>query len=184
MMHSDSPYDLLIRQVDSGAALWTVLLCGLPSPHFAAMLPVPQPCPAARPRGHDSEAMEHDAMSHSTTTVSGKAAILSLTLCAVGCGDANNTPEAGLRVEVDDSAGVTIVENDPAAPDSRLPWQLGEQPSVSIGSVNSGEPDELFAVRDAMRLADGRIVIANLRQLGTQGLQRGRFTRGNLGPPG
>jgi len=120
------------------------------------------PAHGVRPRGKNSEAMEHDAMSHSTTTVSGTTATLLLNLCAVGCGDASNTPEDGLRVEIDDSAGVTIVENDPAATDSRLPWQLGEQPSVSIGSVDSGEPDELFAVRDAMRLANGRIVVANL----------------------
>ncbi|MDE2761682.1 MAG: hypothetical protein OXQ94_12330 [Gemmatimonadota bacterium] len=97
-------------------------------------------------------------MSHPTTTGSDTTAIVLLTLCAVGCGDASNTPEDGLRVEVEDSAGVTIVDNDPAATDSRLPWRLGEQPSVSIGSVDSGEPDELFEVRDAMRLADGRIV--------------------------
>ncbi len=126
-------------------------------------------------------------MSHSTTTVSGTTAILSLTLCAVGCGDASNTPEDGLRVAVEDSAGVTIVENDPAATDSRLPWQLGEQPSVSIGSVDSGEPDELFEVRDAMRLADGRIVIANLgsselRVFNADGSHAGTWGRQGEGP--
>ena len=79
-----------------------------------------------------------------------------------GCGDSNETTDNGLRVVVQDSAGVTIVENDPSAPDSRLPWQFGAQPSLSIGSVTSGDADELFQVTDAMRLADGRIVIANM----------------------
>ena len=79
-----------------------------------------------------------------------------------GCGDSNETTDNGLRVVVQDGAGVTIVENDPSAPDSRLPWQFGAQPSLSIGSVTSGDADELFQVTDAMRLADGRIVIANM----------------------
>ena len=62
---------------------------------------------------------------------------------------------------VQDSAGVTIVTNEPPSPDSRLPWQFGTQPSLSIGSVTSGEADELFRVLDATLFADGRIVIAN-----------------------
>ena len=100
-------------------------------------------------------------MSHSTTTVCRTTTILLLTLCAAGCGDASETTEDGLGVVVEDSAGVTIVENNPAAPDSRLPWRFGAQPSLSIGTVASGGPDELFRVNDATRLADGRIVIAN-----------------------
>ncbi|WP_420636831.1 6-bladed beta-propeller [Candidatus Palauibacter sp.] len=62
---------------------------------------------------------------------------------------------------VRDSAGVSIVENDAPAPDSRLPWEFGTQPSLSIGAVDSGEADQLFQVTDATRLPDGRIVIAN-----------------------
>ena len=83
---------------------------------------------------------------------------LVLSAACEGSGDANSS---GPGVVVEDSAGVTIVTNEPAAPDSRLPWQFSEQPSLSIGSVESGEADELFRVQDATLLADGRIVIAN-----------------------
>ena len=88
---------------------------------------------------------------------------------------------------VQDSAGVTIVTNDPPAPDSRLPWQFGTQPSLSIGSVTSGEADELFRVLDATVFADGRIVIANagsgeLRVFNTDGSHSGTWGRQGEGP--
>ena len=134
-------------------------------------------------------------MSHPTTTVCRTTTILLLTLCSAGCGDASKTTDRGLGVVVQDSAGITIVENDPPAPDSRLPWRFGAQPSLSIGTVASGGPDELFRVNDATRLADGRIVIANSGSSevrvfspdgshsgtwGGQGEGPGEFTRGPL----
>ena len=73
-----------------------------------------------------------------------------------------------------DSAGITIVENARPALDSRLGWRIGESAAVSIGT-EEGEPGEmLFDVRDATRLADGRIVVANagtseLRVFGADG---------------
>ncbi len=84
-----------------------------------------------------------------------------LALCSVGCGDGTGNAANGPRVVVEDSAGVSIVLNAAPAPDSRLPWEFGTQPSLSIGAVDSGEADQLFQVTDATRLADGRIVIAN-----------------------
>ncbi|WP_419167831.1 6-bladed beta-propeller [Candidatus Palauibacter sp.] len=87
--------------------------------------------------------------------------ILALTLCSVGCEDTSEDADSGPEVVVRDSAGVSIVENDAPAPDSRLPWEFGTQPSLSIGAVDSGEADQLFQVTDATRLPDGRIVIAN-----------------------
>ena len=77
------------------------------------------------------------------------------------CESSDDATPYGLHAVVEDSAGVTIVTNDPPAPDSRLPWRFGAQPSLSIGSVTSGEAYELFRVLDATLLADGRIVIAN-----------------------
>ena len=77
------------------------------------------------------------------------------------CESSGDSTPNGLGVVIEDSAGVIIVNNDPAPPGSRLPWQFGEQPSLSIGSVDSGEADQLFRVTDATRLPDGRIVIAN-----------------------
>ena len=87
--------------------------------------------------------------------------ILALSLLTIGCDDTSGTSATGLRAVVEDSAGITIVENARPASDSRLPWELGAQPSLSIGSVDSGGADELFQVADATRLGDGRIVIAN-----------------------
>ena len=126
-------------------------------------------------------------MRYPTTTVSGTTAILSLTLCPAGCGDANNTPDEGIRVEIDDSAGITIVEYDPPPTDSRLPWRFGQQPSLSIGSVGSGEADQLFRVTDATRLPDGRIVIANtgsneLRVFNADGSHAGTWGGRGEGP--
>lgn len=87
--------------------------------------------------------------------------ILALSLLTIGCDDTSGTSATGLRAVVEDSVGITIVENARPAADSRLPWELGAQPSLSIGSVDSGGADELYRVSDATRLGDGRIVIAN-----------------------
>lgn len=66
-----------------------------------------------------------------------------------------------LESQARDSAGITIVENARPALDSRLGWGIGETPAVSVGA-EEGDPGEmLFDVRDATRLADGRIVVAN-----------------------
>ncbi|MDE0358273.1 MAG: hypothetical protein OXN92_11165 [Gammaproteobacteria bacterium] len=79
-----------------------------------------------------------------------------------------------LMSEARDSAGITIVENARPAVGSRLTWRIGETPAVSIGA-EEGDPGEmLFDVRDATRLADGRIVVANagtseLRVFGADG---------------
>ena len=86
--------------------------------------------------------------------------ILILTLGCAGGGDTSDNAASGIEVVVRDSAGVTIVENDAPAPESRLPWEFGTQPSISIGAVDGGGADQLFRVTDATRLADGRIVIA------------------------
>lgn len=99
--------------------------------------------------------------SHSTPAGSLPITILTLSLFAIACEDTAQTAESELHAVIEDSAGVTIVENARPAPDSRLPWEFGAQPSLSIGSVDSGGADELFQVSDATRLGDGRIVIAN-----------------------
>lgn len=103
------------------------------------------------------------------------------------CESSDDATSYGLGAVVEDSAGVTIVQNDPPAPDSRLPWQFGAQPSLSIGSVNSGEADELFRVQDATLLADGRIVIANagsseLKVFNADGSHSGTWGRQGEGP--
>ena len=86
--------------------------------------------------------------------------LLCLGIVSAGCagsGDAASQPRAAVR----DSAGVTIVENERPAPDSRLDWTVGTAPSVSIGVVEGDPNYQLFRVTGATRLSDGRIVVAN-----------------------
>lgn len=113
--------------------------------------------------------------------------ILALSLGSAGCQDPSGTADTGLGAVVHDSAGIAIVQNSPPAPDSRLSWEIGAQPSLSIGAVESGGADELFQVRDATRLADGRIVIANsgsseLRIFNADGSHAGTWGRRGEGP--
>ena len=120
-------------------------------------------------------------------TITRLATILALALFAIGCDGRSETSETGLHATIEDSAGITIVENARPAPDSRLPWVLGAQPSLSIGSVGGGGADQLFQVRDATRLGDGRIVIANsgsgeLRVFNPDGSHAGTWGRRGEGP--
>ena len=87
--------------------------------------------------------------------------ILILAPVGGGCGESGRTTRYGLHSESWDSAGVTMVDDERPPADSRLPWTIGAQPSLSIGSVDGGGADQLFQVADATRLADGRIVIAH-----------------------
>lgn len=79
---------------------------------------------------------------------------------ASACGDAAGG-RSGLASVVRDSAGITIVENEKPAPGTRIGWRLAEAPTLSIGAFEGDPPYELYQVRDAARLPDGRIVIAN-----------------------
>jgi hypothetical protein len=75
-----------------------------------------------------------------------------------GCGvEASSAPTATVR----DSAGVTIVENPGAEVPGGGGWTLAAQPRLAIGSLDGPEESQLFQVRGALRLPDGRIAIAN-----------------------
>jgi hypothetical protein len=90
---------------------------------------------------------------------------LSLLLILAACrSEAGRSGGAIVR----DSAGVEIVENDePAWPDGAA-WRVRETPLLDIG-VFEGDPRyQLFQVVGALRLDDGRIVVANA---GTQELR-------------
>jgi len=60
-----------------------------------------------------------------------------------------------------DSAGIRIIENDRPPEGSRLDWQIGPEPAVSIGEREGEDPYLLDRVSDATRMRDGRVVIAN-----------------------
>jgi hypothetical protein len=110
-----------------------------------------------------------------------------LTIAAVAaCGE---SPAPGTPVTVRDSSGVTIVEQDLAQLTSTC--TIGAQPTLSIG-VEEGEPEYMLSgLFGAVRLSDGRIVLAQrsthdiryydstgtfLRASGRQGRGPGEFS--------
>ncbi len=122
-------------------------------------------------------------------------AVLALALAA--CSDGSE-PTQALRSEVRDSAGVRIVENQAPMPDSRLTWEISTEPTLSIGTLDGEEAYQLFQVRTATRIADGRVLVANggtseihvfdasgthLDTWGREGEGPGEFTRlSSVGP--
>lgn len=84
--------------------------------------------------------------------------LISLSLSLAAC-EAGSSRSAGPAVR--DSAGVQIVENREFRwPDGRA-WRLASEPTLDIG-VLEGDPNyQLFRVGSAVKLSDGRIVVAN-----------------------
>lgn len=81
---------------------------------------------------------------------------------AVLCAGCDASPaDRSQDFSVRDSAGIAIIENERPAPDTRLGWRIGEVPTLSIGAFEGAPAYELYQVRDASRLPDGRIVVAN-----------------------
>lgn len=86
------------------------------------------------------------------------ATVVGVLIAACGAGgDGDST------ATVRDSAGVTIVENagDGTVWADRQPWMVPEEPMLDIGTLEGEEAYQLFQVSDALRLSDGRVVVAN-----------------------
>lgn len=86
-----------------------------------------------------------------------------------------------------DSAGIRIVENARPGPDSRIPWRIGAEPSVSIGEVAGEDAYLLDDVNGAAVLPDGRIVVANsgtneIRVFDDAGIHQATWGREGEGP--
>ncbi len=87
----------------------------------------------------------------------------------LACQDAERTPgdapepdaHPAAQHRIRDSAGIRIIENARPPEGSRLGWRIGSEPSVTIGSVEADDDFQLHRVDDALRLADGRLVVAN-----------------------
>ena len=79
-----------------------------------------------------------------------------LGLAACGAGD-----RPGSAPVVRDSAGITIVENSAPAWRPGEAWRIPAEPEVEIGVLEGEAPYQLYRVAGAVRLSDGRIVIAN-----------------------
>ena len=95
-------------------------------------------------------------LTHRQAILSTFAALAASTLLS-GCGAAS----ARSRTAVRDSAGVTIVENFGQLRPDAHGWAVAPEPILSIGSLEGEWTDQLYGVREALRLPDGRIVIAN-----------------------
>ena len=117
-------------------------------------------------------------------------------LAAVACaGDHETDTATGIHTQLRDSAGIRIVENASPPEGSRLDWQLGPEPLVSIGKVDGEDPYLFTRIFGATMLSDGRIVIGDdgtkelrvfdqqgnhLETWGGQGQGPGEFTGGQL----
>jgi hypothetical protein len=84
---------------------------------------------------------------------------LALLLLAAGCG----SREAGADTAVSDSAGVRIVQSDADNPvwGQAETWMLSANPRLQVGNRAGNPNQQLYQVRDAERLPDGRILVAN-----------------------
>ena len=83
-------------------------------------------------------------------------AVFLIASAVVGCSASENA-----SVVRRDSAGVQIVENAPFDSGAVSWWTITGEPQLDIGTVEGSETEVLFKVADAVRLGDGRIVIAN-----------------------
>lgn len=86
---------------------------------------------------------------------------LMLTLAAashLGCA-AGEAPDSSSTVR--DSAGVVIVESTRGAWESGDAWTISREPVLDIGQVDGSPEYQLYRAWSAVRLSDGRVVIAN-----------------------
>ena len=111
---------------------------------------------------------------------------LAITTCVaavVMCGGETGSQQSAAR----DSAGIAIVENERPAWRVGGEWSLSEHPMVSLGVANGPDEYQLHRVTGALRLRDGRIVVANsgtaeLRFYDTSGAFLGAAGRRGAGP--
>lgn len=92
-------------------------------------------------------------------------ALALMTISLSGCG-AEAAP--GPTAEVRDSAGILLTENRGALPEGGGGWSVASEPSLVLGSLAGAEENQLYRVRGALKLNDGRIVVANG---GSQGIR-------------
>jgi len=93
---------------------------------------------------------------------------------------------SGPKVEVRDSAGIVIAENR-GAPPMDSGWKIDPEPALVIGSMEGPEGEQLYEVRGALRLPDGRIAVATdgsqeIRIFDSGGSLESRFGGDGEGP--
>jgi len=100
------------------------------------------------------------AESPRNSSAHGTAALLPALLALIAaCGAGDRGGHA--PVVVRDSAGIVIVENAVIPGPDALGWRIADSPAVVIGSAEGEADDVLHNVSGALRLPDGRIVIAD-----------------------
>lgn len=114
-------------------------------------------------------------------------AMLAVASGVLGCSQDGRGTIGAVATTVRDSAGVRVVENAAPAPDSRLGWQIGSTPLLVIGESSDDPAHELFGVEDALRLDDGRILVANggtseVRVFDRSGVHEATWGREGEGP--
>ena len=67
----------------------------------------------------------------------------------------------GVTTTVRDSTGVTIVENQGPVQQMGSEWVISSEPTLVIGSIDGPEVSQLYRVRGALRLPDGRVAVGN-----------------------
>jgi hypothetical protein len=85
--------------------------------------------------------------------------VLLLLLPLAACGGDSAASAAAPTVR--DSAGIRIVENAAPGWEEAAAWRVAPEPAVDIGLVDGPAAYQLDQVRGAVRLQDGRIVVAN-----------------------
>lgn len=111
--------------------------------------------------------------------------LLAVGLATTACGDQDVTVAIGS--EARDSAGIRIVENARPPDGSRLGWRVDSVPTLSIGALEGEEAYLLHQVLTALKLSDGRIVVANrgsheLRVFDASGTHQGTWGGQGEGP--
>jgi len=83
--------------------------------------------------------------------------LAALALAVVACDAGSGTSGPAVR----DSAGIRIVENSESVWPEGHGWRLSEDPLLDIGVLEGDSAYQLFGVGSAVKLSDGRIVVAN-----------------------
>jgi hypothetical protein len=111
-------------------------------------------------------------------------ALLATLPALAGCGGEPGHETSAVRR---DSAGIEIVETSAPSWSPGEGWSLEELPSLVIGEADAGDEYTLYRVAGAIRMADGRIVIADgfhnqLRFYGQDGVFLNDVGREGKGP--
>jgi len=84
-----------------------------------------------------------------------------LTTCTVAALACSGGDVKGSSSTVRDSAGIAIVENHTPLWTETERWRLSDEPVLQIGAVDGDDAYLFSQITGALRLSDGRIVVAN-----------------------